>query len=90
MKWSEGPRTIEGTYQGSTEVTGQFGKQKKHTLLTEDGKVLEFYAPSILQRKLEDPRVKPGALIRIVFEDKTVKTKGGRMAKDFIVQVAGA
>lgn len=88
VKWDEA-KTVEGIYQGSVEVEGQFGKQKKHTLLADDGQPLEFYAPAILQRKLEDPRVKVGGRIRIVFENTTTKTKSGRQAKDFIVQVAG-
>lgn len=88
VKWDEA-RTIEGRYQGSVEVTGKYGKQAKHTLLTEDDKVLEFYAPAILQRKLEDPRITKGTLIRIIYDGTSEATGTGRMAKSFVVQIAG-
>lgn len=88
VKWDTA-KSIEGTFQGFTEVNGEYGKQKRFSLL--DGKeLLDFYAPAILQRKLLDPRVTVGSKVSIEYTGGTVATKTGRSAKEFVVKVAGA
>ena len=86
VRWDE-PKTLEGRYQGYTEVDGQFGSQRRHRVLLDNGEPVEFYAPSMLERKLEDPRVTEGCHIRITYTGKTVRTKTGRTAKEFTVQI---
>jgi hypothetical protein len=88
VKW-DSAKSIEGTYRGWTEVNGEYGKQKRFSVLTDDNELLDFYAPAILQRKLLDPRVTDGARVRIEYTGGTVATKTGRSAKEFVVNVAG-
>lgn len=89
VRW-DAPRAITGTYQGFVEVPGYGGKgtQKKHTILSDEDEVLNFFAPAILQRQLDDPRVQPGVRIQVEYTGNTVTTKGGQTAKEFIVRLA--
>lgn len=87
VKW-DAPKTIEGVLRGGKEVSGQFGKQMRYTLLQADNTLLDFYAPAILARQLLDPRITVGVRIQIEYTGGSVTTKSGRIAKEFVVRVA--
>ncbi len=100
MEWEEigqgdlttwdSPKVIVGVYRGFTETSGFGGNgvQKRHTVEGDDGQVYKFFAPSILESRLSDPRVQPGVRIRIEYTGRQVRTKSGRLAKEFLVAVA--
>lgn len=88
VKWDV-PKSIEGVFRGYVEVNGDYGLQKRFTLVGTDGTVMNFFAPTILERiLLEDPRIVPGAEIQITSTGKSIATKRGKPAKEFEVRVA--
>ena len=86
VKW-DAAKVIEGVFQVQGEVTGQFGKQMKASVMLDDGSVVEFYEPAVLERIMTDPRIQKGVRVRVEYTGTSEKTSTGRMAKSFKVGI---
>jgi hypothetical protein len=92
IKWEEIGQELTGVYQGSKETDHEeYGKKFRHTLLTMDEQFVDFYAPTVLENLLNDNNIKPGMMIRIVFEStQKASRKGMNDYKVFTLEIDDA
>ena len=85
VRWDQ-PRELIGTYMGSVEQEGQYGKSFKASMALDSGDVVSFFTPAALRSRLE--HVHSGTRIRVVYDGTTRSSSNGRQVKNFTVQVA--
>ena len=87
LKWDE-PKEVVGKLVSIEKVAGQFTEESTRVTLEVDGSLVRFYAPAMLVSLLQEARVEPGTLVKIVYTGGYVRSKSGRPVKEFKVFVA--
>jgi hypothetical protein len=88
IRWDE-PREVIGKFVSIEKVAGQFSEESTRvTLEQEDGTLVRFYAPAMLNSLFEDARPKPGDLLKVVYTGGFVRSKSGRPVKEFKLYIA--
>ena len=84
QKWEDEGASIEGSFQGTEEVTTEIGPMKVGLLLQEDGVPIRFVMGEGLQRDFAE--IIPPMFVNITFKGK-IQTSGGKSFNRFTVLV---